>query len=216
VGVSDLKVRNLRVEVGHFSVEIDTMESSAGKCVVWTGPSGSGKSTLLSAVAGFLPLVRGTIELGSTRLDILPPEQRRVAMVFQRSALFPHLSVCENVEFGLRVQGLRGPDRRVRALDWLERFEVKDLSERRPEEISEGQAQRVAIARALAPEFPIVLMDEPFSALDTELRLRLRETLKAIIREKKLFVWMVTHHQDDAAAMGDRIIRLKEGRVQPE
>jgi len=211
-----LRLENLKVVVGAFTLQIPQFESAPGEIICWRGPSGSGKSTLLNAVAGFLPVQSGKIERAGKRIESLPPERRQMALVFQRAALFPHWNVRENVEFGLKVQGMAADERKRKALKWLKRFEVQELSERKPGEISEGQAQRVALARALAPGFSTLLLDEPFSALDPELRVRLRDTVKEITVEKKLVTWMVTHHAEDAAAIATRTIYLESGRVRPE
>ncbi len=211
--MSSLRMDELKIAVGNFKVEIPQLEIKEGECVCLMGPSGSGKTSLLHALAGFLPLERGTLYYGKLRLDQLPPERRRIALAFQRPALFPNLNVRENVEFGLRVKGMSAEERKRRSADWLKRFEIKALSERRPSEISEGQAQRVALARALAPGFPILLLDEPFSALDPELRTRLGEELKTIVKEKKLVLLMVTHHAEDAQRIGDRILHLESGKL---
>ena len=211
--MSGLQIESLVVELGKFRLEIPSFTSNPGEVVSWRGPSGSGKSTLLNAVAGFLPLTSGSITLEGRRIDSLPPEKRRIALVFQRAALFPHLDVRENVEFGLRLQGIAAVERASRALEWLERFEIRELAARRPGEISEGQAQRVALARALAPGFSTLLLDEPFSALDPDLRVRLREIVREITHEKKLVTWMVTHHAEDAEAISDSIIFLESGRA---
>jgi len=211
--VAELKVENLTVVVGSFSLSVPKLSVPSGSLTCLMGKSGSGKSTLLNAIAGFLPLSTGSIHFGETRLDTLPVERRRIGFVFQRSALFPHLSVRENVEFGLRLQRIPSAERKEKALAWLERLGIGDLAERFPRQISEGQAQRAAFARALITGFPVLLLDEPFSALDAESRERSRESLKNLVRVTKVAALMVTHHEEDASAVGDVVLTMEEGKI---
>ncbi len=195
------------------------LELQSGELLAVLGPSGCGKTTFLKAVAGLLPTASGTIELaGRVVVDAdtwLPPERRRVGLVPQDAALFPHLSVADNVKFGLK----RHPDfrtkqqQRQRVEDLLELVGVSSLAKRKPAELSGGQAQRVAVARALAPQPALVLLDEPFAALDAALRARLRTDVAAILRQAGASAVLVTHDQDEALSMADRIAVFSEGRV---
>jgi molybdate transport system ATP-binding protein len=182
-----------------------------------TGPSGSGKSTLLATIAGFVRPSRGRVALGDAtwfdsdrRLD-LPPERRAVAVVFQSLALFPHLTAVENVAYGVARPSARAA-RRSLATTLLERLRVAHVAERLPVTFSGGEAQRVALARALATKPRVVLLDEPFSALDAALRQELAADVRDLLRDLAVPVLLVTH-QPDEGAPGDRILTLDAGRV---
>ena len=176
------------------------------------GPSGCGKSTLLRAIAGLHPIDGGEIRLGGRTVDdvrtSVPPEQRRVGLVFQEHALFPHLSVSSNVEFGVR-----DGDARSRGMEMLELVGMADYRDRYPHELSGGERQRVALARALAPKPSLMLLDEPFASLDTNLRARVRNDVVAILHATRTPAVFVTHDQHDALAVGDRIAVLRAGRL---
>ncbi|KAF1022266.1 MAG: Fe(3+) ions import ATP-binding protein FbpC [Paracidovorax wautersii] len=193
-----------------------TLALEAGELGCLLGPSGCGKTTALRAIAGFEPVLAGRIELGESLLSApgvhLPPERRRVGMVFQDYALFPHLNARQNVAFGLRA--LPSAQREPRALAMLELVGLKDLAGRYPHELSGGQQQRVAVARALAPAPALLLMDEPFSNLDPATRERLGRDVRAILREAGQTALMVTHNEAEADAMADRIGRMAGGRLQ--
>jgi iron(III) transport system ATP-binding protein len=173
------------------------------------GPSGSGKSTLLRCIAGLHPIAGGTIRSGDRDLHGLPAERRRVGLVPQDGALFPHLTVGQNVAFGLRRTDRR--DRRVDEL--LDLVELPGLAGRYPHELSGGQAQRVALARALAPAPEVVLLDEPFSALDATLRGAVRDQVRRALAETGTTAILVTHDQTEALSIADRLIVLDDGRV---
>jgi molybdate transport system ATP-binding protein len=186
---------------------------------VLAGPSGAGKSTLLSALAGLLRPRAGRIVLqGETLLDVdagvfSPPHRRRVGLVFQSLALFPHLRVWQNVAFGVvGAGGDGGGDRRATAQRWLERMQVGALADRLPATLSGGEAQRVALARALAAGPRLLLLDEPFSALDPPLRRALGAEVKALVDEAGIPAILVTHDADDAG-LGARVLRLQAGRL---
>ena len=178
------------------------------------GPSGCGKTTMLRLIAGFEMPTRGDILLFGERMQDLPPNERAVNTVFQHYALFPHMSVAENVAFGLRR--LRKPkdetDRTVQRM--LELVKLGDLAHRRPAQLSGGQQQRVALARALAPGPKVLLLDEPLSALDLKLRQAMRLELKQIQRETGITFIFVTHDQEEALSMSDRIAVMSNGEVQ--
>lgn len=211
--MSELRLMHVEAKVGSFTVSLPELSVREGELVCLMGKSGSGKTTLLNAIAGFSPDANGSISWNGQPLAQLPPEKRRMAFVFQRAALFPHLTVLRNVEFGLSVQRIPSEARKVRAGEWLKRLGIADLAERFPNQISEGQSQRVSIARALAPGFPLLLLDEPFSALDVATRAQMRELLRELVKEAKIAAVMVTHHPEDALAIADKIVVLEEGKV---
>ena len=170
------------------------------------GPSGAGKSTCLSVIAGLLePEAGSKVTLGDVVLSELPVHQRRVALMFQTLALFPHLTALQNVAYGARSAG--------EAAKWLERMRVQHVAAKRPGQLSGGEAQRVALARALASEPRVLLLDEPFSAMDFELRRSLREELVGLVTQLQLPTLLVTHDRDDAALLGARVVKLSAGRV---
>ncbi len=179
------------------------------------GPSGCGKTTLLRAVAGFMALLEGEIRLAGRVFSggggTVPPEQRGVGMVFQENALFPHLSIEANVAFGLRGRPADG--RRAAVGELLDVVGLQGLARRYPHEISGGQQQRVALARALAPAPRVVLLDEPFSSLDSELRERIGREVRDILDERDTTALLVTHDQSEAFALGDRIGVMNEGAL---
>ena len=183
-----------------------------GSLVCLLGPSGCGKTTVLRAIAGFHPLHAGQVKLRQQMVSApgfsAPPEQRRIGMVFQDYALFPHLSILDNVLFGVR----NGQQRR-RALETLELVGLTDNAKRYPHQLSGGQQQRVALARALAPGPDLVLLDEPFSSLDVELRERLSYEVYDILKAQGVTGIMVTHDQQEAFAMGETIGVLRDGRL---
>jgi molybdate transport system ATP-binding protein len=181
------------------------------------GPSGAGKTTLLTTIAGLVRPEAGRIALGdrvlfdSSERAFVPPHERRVALVFQSLALFPHLSAWENVAYGLRTKARS--ERREQALAWLTRARVGHLAGRMPSSLSGGEAQRVALARALASQPQVLLLDEPFSALDKALRQELVVELGDLISELGVVAILVTHHEGDARTLGARIVTLVHGRV---
>jgi putative spermidine/putrescine transport system ATP-binding protein len=211
--MTGLRLEYLRAKLGEFEVTVPRLDVEPGQIVCLIGKSGAGKTTLLNAAAGFLPLAQGTVSFGGRDLTTSPPEKRRMAMVFQKGALFPHLTVSENVEYGLRLQRVPVAERRSQASAWLTRFEIGDLGARFPHEISVGQAQRVGIARALAVRFPVLLLDEPFSALDPSTRATLRRELRAAVTETKSCALLVTHFAEDLAELADQAVCLSAGKV---
>ena len=176
------------------------------------GPSGCGKSTLMRIIAGFETADAGTLELGGRDMRGVPPQQRDVNMVFQNYALFPHLSVEENVAFGLRIARATGIEEKVRAA--LDRVGLSGYQKRAPATLSGGEQQRVAIARAVAPRPRVLLLDEPLGALDLKLRKGLQEELRRLQRSLGMTFVFVTHDQEEALAMSDRIAVLNRGRVE--
>jgi putative spermidine/putrescine transport system ATP-binding protein len=185
----------------------------AGEFIALLGPSGCGKSTALNCVAGLLPLTGGSIWLDQQRIDELPPERRGFGMVFQNYALFPHLTVRRNVAFGLMMRGFPKKEIRGRVDAALELVQLQAHADKLPGRLSGGQQQRVAIARAIVIEPPLILMDEPLSNLDAKLRLEMRAEIKRIHRDLQRTTIYVTHDQDEALSLADRIVVMNEGRT---
>jgi putative spermidine/putrescine transport system ATP-binding protein len=190
------------------------LELARGEFVALLGPSGCGKSTALACLAGLQPLSSGSIWRDGRRIDTLPPEKRGFGMVFQNYALFPHMSVQKNVEFGLSMQRVPKVQRRERAAAALKLVQLQDHAGKLPSQLSGGQQQRVAIARALAIEPEIVLMDEPLSNLDAALRIEMRTEIKRLYQERGLTVLYVTHDQEEALSLATRLVVLRKGRLE--
>jgi putative spermidine/putrescine transport system ATP-binding protein len=185
-----------------------------GEFIALLGPSGCGKSTALNCLAGLLSLTGGSIWLDDKRIDVLRPEQRGFGMVFQNYALFPHMSVWRNIGFGLAMRGVAKDEMRRRVEQALDLVQLKAHANKLPGQLSGGQQQRVAIARAIVVEPPLVLMDEPLSNLDAKLRLEMRTEIKRIHRELGRSTVYVTHDQEEALSLADRIVVLQDGRTQ--
>jgi putative spermidine/putrescine transport system ATP-binding protein len=197
-------------------VVLDTLnlQISGGEFVALLGPSGCGKSTALNCLAGLLPLSGGSIWLDQRRVDTQPPEKRGFGMVFQNYALFPHMSVRRNVGFGLKMRGVGGKEARRRVDEALRLVQLLPYADRLPGQLSGGQQQRVAIARAIVIEPPLVLMDEPLSNLDAALRLDMRTEIRRLHQSLGLTTVYVTHDQEEALSLADRLVVLREGQVQ--
>ncbi|MEM6276173.1 MAG: ABC transporter ATP-binding protein [Pseudomonadota bacterium] len=178
------------------------------------GPSGCGKTTLLRMIAGFEDVTAGEIFIYGEEIEKLPPHQRPVNTVFQNYALFPHMTVLENVAFGLEMRGKSKAEAAKRAGEMLELVQLPQFSARKPAQLSGGQQQRVALARALAPSPKVLLLDEPLSALDLKLRKAMQMELKSIQRETGITFIFVTHDQEEALTMSDRIAVMSAGRLQ--
>ncbi|PUB24104.1 carbohydrate ABC transporter ATP-binding protein (CUT1 family) [Promicromonospora sp. AC04] len=186
----------------------------SGEFVALLGPSGCGKSTALNCLAGLLPLTHGEIRLDGRRIDTLPPERRGFGMVFQSYALFPHLSVEKNVAFGLQMQGLPRAEIDSRVREAIALVKLGEHAKKLPGQLSGGQQQRVAIARAVVLEPSLVLMDEPLSNLDAKLRLDMRTEIRRLHQSLGLTTIYVTHDQEEALSLADRLVVMREGRVQ--
>ncbi len=186
----------------------------AGEFIALLGPSGCGKSTALNCVAGLLPLTGGTIWQDDTRIDTLPPERRGFGMVFQNYALFPHMSVRANVAFGLQMRRLPKEEQRRRTDEAIRLVDLKEHADKLPGHLSGGQQQRVAIARAVVLEPSLVLMDEPLSNLDAKLRLGMRTEIRRLHQSLGLTTVYVTHDQEEALSLADRLVVLRDGVVQ--
>ena len=185
-----------------------------GEFIALLGPSGCGKSTALNCIAGLLGLSGGSIWLDDLRIDTLPPEKRGFGMVFQNYALFPHMSVERNIGFGLRMRGLPAGEIGPRVERALKLVQLAGQGHKLPGQLSGGQQQRVAIARAIVIEPPLILMDEPLSNLDAKLRIETRAEIRRIHRELDRATIYVTHDQDEALSLADRIVVMKDGAVQ--
>ena len=213
---SQIELRQVSVNYQSFTaVREVSMTLEKGQIGCLLGPSGCGKTTLLRAIAGFEPVTAGEISLHGTvisspRLN-RPPEQRRVGMVFQDFALFPHLNIERNIGFGLA--GLRRGDRQRRISELLSLVDLSASAKSYPHELSGGQQQRVALARALAPNPEILLLDEPFSSLDSELREQLASEVRVLLKRSEVTAILVTHDQHEAFAMADHVTLLHNGRV---
>lgn len=212
-----LVVRELRFQYRGWPPTLTgaSLAIPAGESGFLLGPSGSGKSTLLRCVAGLESGYDGEIRWNDERLDALPPAKRRVGMLFQESALFPHLNAWKNVAFGLRYRGLARRDERAEALRWLDLVDLASKADSRVDALSGGERQRVALARTLAAKPRVVLLDEPMSALDRDLRDELGPRVKRILAEEGVAALWVTHDRDEARRLADRAWELREGKCVP-
>jgi ABC-type Fe3+/spermidine/putrescine transport system ATPase subunit len=210
-----LKVESVTKRFGHITVLKDfSLEIAEGEFLTILGESGSGKTTLLRLIAGFEFADQGEIWMSDQRLDRLPPFRRRVNTVFQQYALFPHLSVFENVAYGLRIAKIPRETITTRVNEALAMVKMSEHSTKPPSKISGGQQQRVALARALVNRPRLLLLDEPLSALDANLRSQMQAELKLLQREVGITFIFVTHDQQEAMAMSDRIALLRHGRLE--
>lgn len=210
-----VSVTSLHKTYGSFvAVNNVSLEVKHGEFLALLGPSGSGKSTILMSIAGFESPSAGDITLNGRRINDLPPHQRNIGMVFQRYALFPHLTVAENVAYPLRRRGIEraAVEREVRRA--LEMVRLEAFGGRYPAQLSGGQQQRVALARALVFRPPVLLMDEPLGALDRKLRQQMQMEIKLIHREIGTTIILVTHDQEEALSMADRVAVLNKGSIQ--
>ena len=213
--MAELEIEALTVRYGP-AVALDALDLriDRGELFVLLGGSGSGKTTLLRTLGGFVPASAGRIVLGGQDITRLPPHRRPVNTTFQSYALFPHMSVAENVGYGLRRQGLPRAEIESRVRELLELVRLSDFAGRKPDALSGGQRQRVALARALAPRPRLLLLDEPLSALDRNLREQTRQELLRVQAETGATFVLVTHDQDEALAMATRIGLLHQGRLE--
>jgi len=210
-----IRLRGLRKTFGDVvAVDSVDLDIADGEFLTLLGPSGSGKTTVLRMIAGFELPTAGTIELGGEDVSQLPPFNRDVNTVFQDYALFPHLSVQQNVEYGLRVKKVAKDERRRRAAEALASVRLEGYGDRKPSEMSGGQRQRVALARALVNRPKVLLLDEPLGALDLKLREQMQVELKAIQRDVGITFVFVTHDQEEALTMSDRIAVFNAGRIE--
>jgi multiple sugar transport system ATP-binding protein len=213
--MAEIRVENVTKRFGNFVAVNDvslTIEDQ--EFVVLLGPSGCGKTTLLRAIAGLGMADEGRISIGGRDVTYLPPRDRKISMVFQSYAIFPHMTVYDNIAFGLKMNKFQRPeiDRRVRQA--AELLHIEEMLDRYPSAMSGGQRQRVAVARAIAMQSEVLLMDEPLSNLDALLRLEMRAELKRLLQEIKATTIYVTHDQIEALSMGDRIAVIRSGIIQ--
>ncbi|MEU5989519.1 ABC transporter ATP-binding protein [Spirillospora sp. NPDC047418] len=213
--VTAVRIRDLRKTFGSVEAVAGVdLDIGDGEFFSMLGPSGSGKTTVLRLIAGFEHPASGTVELGGRDVTGLPPFDRDVNTVFQDYALFPHMDVLRNVEYGLKVRRVPRAKRRERALEALHGVRLDGMEARRPGELSGGQRQRVALARALVNEPRVLLLDEPLGALDLKLREEMQVELKALQRRAGITFVFVTHDQEEALTLSDRVAVLNAGRVE--
>ena len=198
---------------GAVALDDVSLEIAAGEFIVLLGPSGCGKTTLLNLIGGFAEPVSGQILINGKDMAGVPPAKRPTTTVFQDYALFPHMTLAENVGFGLRMRGMARPERRAQAQEMLALVGLPGKADRRPHELSGGQRQRVALARALAVAPDVLLLDEPLGALDLKLRRAMQDELKSIQRRVGTTFVHVTHDQEEAMAIADRIVVMNAGKI---
>lgn len=197
-----------------LAVDNVSLDIKGGELVALLGPSGCGKTTLLKIIAGFVRQSEGYVMIGDTVVDELPPNRRTVGIVFQNYALFPHMTVEQNVAYGLDVRGLAREAKSARVKEMLALVKMEAFAARLPRQLSGGQQQRVAIARALAVRPAVLLLDEPFAALDKNLRLDMQIEVKRIQRHAGITTILVTHDQEEALSMADRVAVLSQGKLE--
>ncbi|MAU96408.1 MAG: ABC transporter ATP-binding protein [Fulvimarina sp.] len=210
-----IRIRNLtRAYSSKTGVHDLSLDVAPGSFVVLLGPSGCGKSTTLRLLAGLEAPDSGTIEVDGHDVTHLPPASRKLSMVFQSYALFPHLSVAENIVFGLKVRGVGRAERADKLANALRLVGLEGLEDRKPSRLSGGQRQRVALARAVVSGHPLCLMDEPLSNLDAKLRHSVRQEIRALQQRLAITVVYVTHDQTEAMSMADLVILMRDGRIE--
>ena len=215
--MSTIQLQNVSRQWGtRYAVRDVSFSAEAGSFVVLLGPSGCGKSTTLRLIAGLDVPMAGRILIGGADVTGLPPARRRIAMVFQSYALFPHLDVAENILFGLRVRKEPAGDFASRLARVAELLGLQGLLDRKPGQLSGGQQQRVALGRAIIAEQPVCLMDEPLSNLDAQLRQEMRRELRALQRKLGVTMIYVTHDQTEAMSMADQVILMREGAIEQD
>ena len=198
----------------HLALDNVSLTVAPGEFIVLLGPSGCGKTTLLSILGGFITPANGTIKIGGIDMTQVAPKDRPTTTMFQDYALFPHMTLRDNVAFGLRMRGQPAPARAAKAMAMLEMVGLADRAAQRPHQLSGGQRQRVALARALAVDPQVLLLDEPLGALDLKLRRQMQDELKSIQRRVGTTFIHVTHDQEEAMAIADRIVVMNQGRIE--
>lgn len=212
---ANVTVQNLSMSFHSFTALRDiSLEIAAGEFVVLLGPSGCGKTTLLSILGGFLVPTSGEVRIAGKKMNDVAPKDRPTTTMFQDYALFPHMTLLDNVGFGLRMRGQKRQQRSEKAMAMLEMVKLGHAAARRPHELSGGQRQRVALARALAVDPYVLLLDEPLGALDLKLRREMQDELKDIQRRVGTTFVHVTHDQEEAMSIADRIVVMNEGRIE--
>ena len=213
--MSKVTISNLKKQFGDaVALENFSLEIADGELVAFLGPSGCGKTTTLRMIAGFIEPTAGTIHIGDSDVTYLPVHKRNTGMVFQRYALFPHMTVAQNVSFGLEMHKVSALERDKRIATALDMVRMTSFKDRYPRQLSGGQQQRVAIARALAIQPKVFLLDEPLSNLDAKLRLEVREEIRTLQQRLGLTTVFVTHDQEEALAISDRMAIMYQGLVQ--
>ncbi|MGE0802039.1 MAG: ABC transporter ATP-binding protein, partial [Lautropia sp.] len=212
---SVVSVRDLRKVYGPVvAVDDVSLDVRRGEFLTLLGPSGSGKTTVLGIIAGLIAPTRGTLRLSGEDVTDLPSNLRNIGVVFQSYALFPHMTVAENIAFPLKMHKVPGAEIPARVAQMLQTVQLGDLGDRRPAQLSGGQQQRVALARALVFKPTVLLMDEPLSALDRKLRQQMQLEIKQLQRALALTIVCVTHDQEEALAVSDRIAVMNRGRIE--
>ncbi len=218
--MSDLQLQDLTLGYGKAgapaAVQGLNLQVSSGQLVSLLGPSGCGKTTTMRAVAGLLPLRGGRIVIGGQDVTKLPAHQRNIGLVFQSYALFPHLSAWDNVAFGLRLRRVAAAELQQRVDEALASVGLQTFAARLPAQLSGGQQQRVALARAMVIRPRLLLLDEPLSNLDAALRLEMRAEVRRLQRALRITMLYVTHDQDEALALSDRVVVMREGRIEQD
>lgn len=213
--MADVEITGLSKNYGAFRAVSDlTLHVNEGEFLIFLGPSGCGKTTTLRMLAGFIKPDAGQVRLGARDITDLPPHRRNIGLVFQNYALFPHLSISDNVAFGLRRRKVGANEIKTRVTQALELVDLGHLADRMPRQLSGGQQQRVAIARAIAIRPDILLLDEPLSNLDAKLRLQVRDELKRLQKTLGITTIMVTHDQEEAMSVGDRLVLMRAGMIE--
>ncbi len=213
--MSGVTLTQIRKAYGDFvAVDNVDLQIREGELLALLGPSGCGKTTTLRMIAGFVSPTAGTVKFGERDVTGLPVHKRNVGMVFQGYALFPHLTVAKNVEFGLRVRGWDAERKAKKVAEMIKWVQLETLAERYPKALSGGQQQRVALARAMAIEPEVLLLDEPFSALDAKLRTQMRTEIRDLQQQARITSVFVTHDQEEAMAIADRIGVMNQGRLE--
>lgn len=211
----ELELQNISVDLSNKKIlKSINLKVQDGEFISLLGASGCGKSTMLKTIAGIINQSQGSILLGGKVADKIPPHKRKTVIVFQDFRLFPHMTVAENISFPLKMMGTNKTSCREKALVLLEKVQLKGFEDRHVDQMSGGQMQRVALARALAAEPTVLLLDEPFSSLDINLRKDMRELILSLQREYKITTILVTHDKEEALTMSDRIAFMNNGQIE--